>query len=351
MPSDRVTEVADPQHLTGVLRRSGALPQGRVASATILHAGDHILSHVARLGLAYEGGDGPPSLIVKTGLPALDARGWHGGRHEVDFYAQVAALHPGRLVPLCHEAAWDADSNGWHLLLEDLGSTHVVATAWPLPPTFAQCEAIVQGWARMHALWWDHPQLATTMGAWPDDTVLGYDLDDFGQRYGTFAQQMGDRLPPARAALYEAWLRAAPGLLQRQRSRRHLTIVHGDAHAWNMFLPRDGGDGVRLFDWDSWRIGLGAGDLAYMIAMHWYPEGRRQAEGRLLDAYHAALVAGGVTGYSRHDLSADYRLAVLWHLAVPVTQASLGIPPVIWWNNLQRILLAVDDLGCRELLP
>jgi hypothetical protein len=26
------------------------------------------------------------------------------------------------------------------------------------------------------------------------------------------------------------------------------------------------------------------------------------------------------------------------------------IPPVIWWNNLERILLAVDDLGCRELL-
>jgi hypothetical protein len=26
------------------------------------------------------------------------------------------------------------------------------------------------------------------------------------------------------------------------------------------------------------------------------------------------------------------------------------IPPVIWWNNLERILLAVDDLGCRDLL-
>jgi hypothetical protein len=26
------------------------------------------------------------------------------------------------------------------------------------------------------------------------------------------------------------------------------------------------------------------------------------------------------------------------------------IPPVIWWNNFERIMLAVDDLGCRELL-
>jgi hypothetical protein len=23
---------------------------------------------------------------------------------------------------------------------------------------------------------------------------------------------------------------------------------------------------------------------------------------------------------------------------------------VIWWNNLERIFMAVDDLGCRELL-
>jgi hypothetical protein len=26
------------------------------------------------------------------------------------------------------------------------------------------------------------------------------------------------------------------------------------------------------------------------------------------------------------------------------------IPPVIWWNHMERIMLAVDDLGCRELL-
>jgi hypothetical protein len=33
--------------------------------------------------------------------------------------------------------------------------------------------------------------------------------------------------------------------------------------------------------------------------------------------------------------------------------ASGGIrasPPRVWWPNLERIMLAVDDLGCRELL-
>jgi hypothetical protein len=35
-------------------------------------------------------------------------------------------------------------------------------------------------------------------------------------------------------------------------------------------------DDVRLFDWDSWRIDAGSDDLAYMIAMHWYPDRRRR---------------------------------------------------------------------------
>jgi len=27
-----------------------------------------------------------------------------------------------------------------------------------------------------------------------------------------------------------------------------------------------------------------------------------------------------------------------------------SIGPAVWWNNLKRIMLAVDDLGCRDLL-
>ena len=27
-----------------------------------------------------------------------------------------------------------------------------------------------------------------------------------------------------------------------------------------------------------------------------------------------------------------------------------NIGPRVWWNNLERIMLAVDDLGCRDLL-
>ena len=70
----------------------------------------------------------------------------------------------------------------------------------------------------------------------------------------------------------------------------------------------------------------------------------------LLDVYYAALVEHGVGGYDRQALKEDYRLSVLWQMHWPVWQAVHNIPPVIWWNNLERILLAVDDLGCGDLL-
>ena len=70
----------------------------------------------------------------------------------------------------------------------------------------------------------------------------------------------------------------------------------------------------------------------------------------LLDRYHAVLVAHGVHGYDRRALKDDYRLSVLWQITTPIFQAANNIPPVIWWNNLERILLAVDDLGCLDLL-
>jgi hypothetical protein len=131
-----------------------------------------------------------------------------------------------------------------------------------------------------------------------------------------------------------------------------VTIVRDETHVLDTLLPqRDGGsDDVRFLDWDSWRIDIGSGDLACIMAMHWYPDHRQRIERVLLDHFHEALVAEGVRGYDRRALEDDYRWSALLQVTVPVRQALRGIAPVIWWNNLERILLAADDLGCRELL-
>jgi hypothetical protein len=71
-------------------------------------------------------------------------------------------------VPRCFEVLWDEDTKTWHLLLEDLTDSHVIATTWPLPPTFEQCESILRARARFHAAWWDDLPLGASVGNWLD---------------------------------------------------------------------------------------------------------------------------------------------------------------------------------------
>jgi hypothetical protein len=91
-------------------------------------------------------------------------------------------------------------------------------------------------------------------------------------------------------------------------------------------------------------------DLAYMMALHWFPDHRRRHERDLLDRYHAELLAHGIAGYDRQTLDDDYRLSVLRQIATPVCQAANNIPSGIWWHHLERIFLVIDDLGCHDLL-
>jgi thiamine kinase-like enzyme len=158
-------------------------------------------------------------------------------------------------------------------------------------------------------------------------------------------------VPPDWRDLYQRLLDQAPCLLaSRHQSRRNLTIVHGDAHAWNFFLPHHGDESVKLIDWEDWDIDTATEDLAYMMAMAWYPDRRGRMERPLLDLYHATLLSSGVIGYGRQTLDDDYRLSVLWLITRPVRQAMNNRAPAVWWNNLERIMLAVNDLGCRDLL-
>jgi thiamine kinase-like enzyme len=350
MTTEPLPESVTPEALTLALRRSGVLGEARVSEVAVESTRETVLSRISRLRPIYVGDapGAPPTLILKTGLPERLTTGW--ARQETAFYAQVAAATPSGLVPRCFEAEWNAETNHSLLLLEDLSDTHRIVTTWPLPPTLNECEAILRAWARFHGHWWDDPRLDSSIGRWGDAEAVEQHLRRLADKVAQFEDRLGDRLPRERRDLYHSLLDCAPRLLKRTDSRRAVTIVHGDAHVWNCFLPRDGGSDIRLFDWDSWGLGVAADDLAYMMAVHWYPDRRRRMERPLLDAYHAALLAQGVRGYDRRALDDDYRLSALWHIMTPAWQAAANIPTVIWWNNFERIHLAVEDLGCRELL-
>lgn len=342
----------DAEYLTEALRRSGALSRGQVCDVSVLSSQNTMLSRVLRLQLHHQdaGADAPPSLIFKTSLPEQDRPAWDAGPREVEFYAKLAPQTPEGLLPRCFDAASSPDGRVWHLLLEDLTDTHHVATPWPLPPSHQAAARIIEARARFHAAWWDHPGLGVTAGQWSQPQDLHRTLERFRPVFEKFVDSTGDLVTPERRRLYERMIDRAPGLNARYYARRNLTIVQGDGHFWNCFLDNADAVGVKFFDWDFWRIDIGTDDLAYMIAMHWYPERRRSLERGLLDRYHDTLQSHGVSGYSRESLGEDYRLSVLWQMMLPVWHASFGVPPRVWWHNYERIMMAVDDLGCCDLL-
>ena len=340
-----------PERLTETLRRSGGLDGGRVAEVTVETSRTTILSTIERLRLRYEGGDGPATLIRKQ--PGGDADGTLRTllAREVSFYEKVAPVMPPGGLARCYGIS-GADGGPRALLLEDLSETHTIVTQWPVPPTLEQCERIMDTYAALHAHWWDDPRLGVSIGTW-GDTSGDFERfrTEFASRLSGFIDHLGDRLAPERRAIYEQMLQAWPRLLPRYATHRGLTIVHGDAHVWNAFHPRDPAkDTIRLFDWDGWRIDTATDDLAYMMALHWYPERRRRFERRLLERYHAALLARGVKDYPFTALLDDYRLSALMQLITPVWQWGVKLNAAVWWSHLERGMLAVDDLDCRALL-
>ncbi|HTO11720.1 MAG TPA: aminoglycoside phosphotransferase [Candidatus Binatia bacterium] len=340
-----------PERLTETLRASGGLDGGRVAEVTVETSRTTLLSTIQRLRLRYDDAAGPATLIRKQPRGDIDATLRGLLAREFGFYTIVApATPPGGLVR-CY-GVLGAEDGPRSLLLEDLTDSHTIVSEWPLPPALEQCERIMDTYATFHAHWWDDSRFGDSIGAW-GDTSGDFERyrTEFAKRLAGFADRLGDRLPRERLRIYEQLLEAWPRLIARYATHRGLTLVHGDAHVWNAFHPRDPArDTIRLFDWDGWRIDTATDDLAYMMSLHWYPDRRRRYERPLLERYHATLVARGVTGYPFAALWDDYRLSALWQITTPVWQASWRLNPAVWWSHLERAMLTVDDLDCRALL-
>jgi Ecdysteroid kinase-like family len=334
---------ADPQRLSDIIGR-------RVTAVTVEASNPTVLSYVYRLKLAYDGEAGPPTLFLKTRHPDKPEIA-RFGYQEVVFYRALAPETPADLLPRCHDSHWDETAGDWHLLLEDLRDTHRAPSPWPFPPTLGDSETVIRTLARFHAAWWDDKRLGVSIGTWGDPADTAQSQQRMGEAVAKLADALGDRLTPDKRALYERLIERTGPLGARYHSHRHMTVVHGDSHVWNCFLPQAGIAGTpKLFDWDAWRLDTATDDLAYQMALHWYPDLRRDRESHLLDVYHAELLAHGVTGYDRQALQDDYRLSVLWMTMKPVWQHAHGIPAWIWWSHLARIHQAVDDLDCRALL-
>ena len=340
----------DADWLTRRLRADGALRHGAVREVEVIGAAKWNIADIAYLKVDYSddaAGDLPRGLFAKIGLYDDPLGDIFPG--EFAFYAESPS---GKLpVARCYAALRDEATGRTCLLLEDLDATHR-RVDWPLPPNLADCEGAVKALARLHANWWRaggaSGDLARADMLANDRRLVSYFRDIFPK----FREDLGDRLAPERARIIDRTLEALLGLKERRISApRPVTRVHSDAHLWNVMYPRDAATHDCVFiDWEDWRTDFGAADLAYMIALHWYPDRRSRYEDRLLATYLAALEAAGVTGYTMTDLKEDYRLGLLQAIYTPIFQQQAGQAHGAWWSHLERWCFAFEDLGCEEML-
>ena len=263
---------------------------------------------IIRLRLVYDGpADGAPaSVILKTGLPGGPGEGWGIGRQEVEFYDRVASAMSFRLQQRCFDAHWDKETRAWHLLLEDLTGSHAVPARWPLPPRLRTKQAYRSGAGafprgvvgRLHvsgSLW--------EPGLMPAKWSIRIQL--MTKDLERFIERAGDLLSHERRALYERLLDQAFRLFARYHSHRDMTIVHGDAHVLNT-LPRDEWSRT-MFVFLTGTVGASmseTNDLAYMMAVHWYPDHAGSASSNGCSTRITRPARGGGRATAFHDQDA-----------------------------------------------
>ena len=204
--------------------------------------------------------------------------------------------------------------------------------------------------ARIHAHWWDTSGTGLTLGTAHTEASLRRMVHDIKAYLPAFLEELGEDLPSADRQLLETVFNSSLRPWLRLADAHDLTIIHGDAHTWNFLFPRTGRGTPFLIDWQTWHRDVGARDLAFLIALHWDTNIRRQFELPLLRHYHQELLRAGVHTYPFDDLLLEYRRCVVRNLTFPVIFWSRGFPRETWRDRLDCALAAYRDLNAVELL-
>jgi hypothetical protein len=330
------------------LRRSGTLRRGSVKDLHIELETETAISRLVFMTATYSA-DAPAGLprhlVVKS--PLIGSNG--SDNSEVQFYRQLAPALGTPPAVRCLAAFGEGDRNSGTVVLEDLRASHD-HPPWPIPPSPTQCHMALDALVRVHARWWESPALGSSAGRLHTRESLTSMVQSIAAHVPAFFDAFGDALPGEARHTYERVFGSSLQPWLRLVERRALTVIHGDAHTWNFLFPRSGEGAAFLIDWQLWHVDVGSRDLAFLIALHWYPSRRRELERPMLRYYHDGLLEHGVENYSFNELWMDYRRCVVRNLTIPIIFWSRGMKPEGWWHRLECALSSYRDLGCDELL-
>ena len=299
----------------------------------------------ARLKMQIEGG-GPnvPTRICIKGVLTDTGAAPSASIVETLFYAVAAAELPLR-VPECIHASLNAAGTRGVIVMRD-----VIAAggAFGTPLESFTPEQAIDGLdqlARLHAA--SGPTSDAFAFGWARsflDMIAHQPILPRETLQGLLDGPRGERLHPS---IRDAGrLQAALERLAAEVRAGPLCLVHGDAHAGNVYREANGQLG--LVDWQVLQKGSWAQDVAYHLAAVLTPEDRRLHERALLDEYCKRLKALGGADIEPHAAWRSYRVAIVYgYYLWAITRK---VEPAIINEFVYRLGTAAADLQSFELL-
>lgn len=303
-----ITEIT-PEWLGGILadRNPGLVVDG-ISIVDVQHGA----CTKVRLAVRTNRNDFPSSLMMKAGLePHSTAM---RSMHVNEYHAYADLLPTVQLnAPRCYGAAMDGAGRAL-VILEDLCLRDVRFLSLQSPISFDLAARFLEGLARLHARWWNAPDL-TTRFAWAPDTSEGslahyFSLLTTPEQFERYATAPRGALMP-KVLLDPDRIRAAHRAMTAAHSSESVAMVinHGDMHLGNLYLDADGTPG--FLDMQP-RHGAWSIDVSYFLiaGLDWVD--RRRWEGALLQHYLACLKQEGITPPRFDEAFVAYRRDVIW---------------------------------------
>ena len=109
---------------------------------------------------------------------------------------------------------------------------------------------------------------------------------------------------------------------ERFRTRKNITIIHGDLHPGQTFMSKTNDRTVKFIGLQAVRIGLCTEDLAMLLALH--IESDKRCAKPLLDYYYQCLCEQ-VKDYTYEEFIKDYKISIAEHMFFTIKLINNGI--------------------------
>ena len=328
-----------------------------VASAEIepVGAGAGFAGSVYRIRLARGDADssGPRTLIWKTVSDDERVRDFLTtlGVYERELRFYQLLTDRVEIAPLTFFSEFDPESGAFCLIIEDLSymrpGDQIAGCA------FEQALEVVTGAARLHSQFWSEQADSELSWVPTFDGGTGY----FERMHSVAWRRLERTIQGIPQGLLEAARLVGPRVsdIKSRLSRTPVTLVHGDLRLDNVFFGQEqGGDGLKLIDWQAIRLGRGMYDLAYFLSTSVPVDMRRQYQTDLLEAYADTLSAHGVD-YASSDRAEDFGwvlLDIVTFVGIIGSTLDFQSPRGLELSEtiLSRLWAAIEDSSALDLI-